>query len=185
MTIENTISTIKRDLIRAFAVLDGWFDKDDAFHHYKPPPGDGLVVRDLLEHVMLTSSHMMFLLDNGGEEVLKQARTSDFNDYIFINLAFDDPAVLQFFTEIQVERRSIGTRQLQELRAELRDQLNRCLCHLELLNNGEGALYSMKLSTNGTDRIDLYQCINLIALHLWQHVEQLNKIEEEYLIQPA
>jgi hypothetical protein len=176
MTLENTLTTIKRDLIRAFAVLDGWFDKDDAFHHYKPP-GKDLFVRDLLERVALTGCYMMTLARSGDTQLLKL--TTETNATGKSGTVFDDAAVAQFLKEIRTEKCfQLSAKSLHELRAELRDQLHTCLCYLDLLSYGDEVLYRTRFP--GLSKGDLHQCMNLIALHVWQYVKLLEEIEGEY-----
>ena len=59
-----------------------------------------------------------------------------------------------------------GNTPLSEVRSEIREQLNRCLIHLELLKNGEGMLYKISMSVNGMGKLDVYQVIYFLALHI-------------------
>ena len=63
---------------------------------------------------------------------------------------------------------------------EIRDQLNRCLIHLEMLQNGEGLLVKTTMNVNGLGKLDVYQYIYFLALHVRRHLQQLEGIREDY-----
>lgn len=174
----NTKTTIKkRSLIRAFAVLDEWFDKEEAFHHYKPP-GKGMHVHDVLEQAILTSGYMMTLIDGGISPAVKIA----YGEADEVNLPLSITAS-RFLKQMRIQQNKLlALKSLSELRREFRDYLDRCLCSLELI---EYAHECGVRSDNDDKKLALFQCIDLLELYLLHYTEQLNKIEEKYLIQPA
>lgn len=185
MTIDTTIQTIKRELIRAFALVDEWFDKDDSLHRYKPHP-ERWSAGEVLEHVMLTSHYLLVLIDKGTVKALKQAEHADISEalrsYDFTHPALDEVGVAPSFTWERPDHMvPTGARSLCEVRRELRDQLNRCLCTLEQLCNGEGVLYKTTMTVNNIGKLDVYQYIYFLALHAKRHLRQLEALEKEYL----
>jgi len=183
MTLDNTILNLKRELIRSFAVLDAWFDKDEKLHKHTPPP-EHLPVYEAIDRIVQTNNYMMSLIDNGCGEAMKNARLNtlkaNLNDYELNDLLFDDPEVRHFFQAIQKDNK-MSTNPLHVLRAELRDQLDRCLCHLELMKNGEGALFSAKLLSSHSKKMDMYQWMQLMAVHIWQQIDRLKQTEQLYI----
>ena len=161
----NILTTKKRNLIRAFAVLDEWFDKEEAFQRYKPP-GHIVSIRDVLEQVVITADYMTTLIDSkhiGGEFI------------------FDSVTACRFFAAMQAKNNLIlSLKSSPELRTEFRHHLNRCLCNLELIETCERPTLELKVKNDL-----LFQCLELLELCLLQYAGQLNKIEEKYLIQPA
>lgn len=189
MTINETITFIRKELISAFAVLDAWFDKDDNLHQFKHNQ-EAFAVREILEHIMLTSHYLMLLIDKGGKKALKKAQAENLHDVLLNYTCKLD--ILQgidthngFAWAAPGHMQPSGTRPLHEVRTELRDQLDRCLCHLALLCNGEGVLHKTTMTINGIGKIDVYQYIYFLVLHIKRHLAQLEKIEVDYVKQFA
>jgi hypothetical protein len=183
MIIDNIIITLKRDLIRAFAVLDAWFDKEQGFYFYEPED-QRPHARHILEHIMLTNDHLLSLINNGCKEALKYANSNGENwsieDYELHSLPMDNPAVDNFIKRLHPGLKKNGSCSFDLVREELRDQLYRALCQLELLRNGEGSLHSMPLSEKTTDKMDIYQLMHLLSGHIWKEMVLLKTLEEEY-----
>ena len=180
MTTNYTITNIKRQLIRAFATLDGWFDREDEFHDYKSV--DGQLVREVFGNILQTSHALMLVIDNAGNHARRLAVENKLDNklsgYNLDTTTFEGEGVRRFMEAIAVGReKDIVCRSLPEIRSELRDQLDRCLCHLELLKNGEGTLYNTRL--NQTE-MDIYHCIHLLSLQLWKYVVVLSTIDLEF-----
>lgn len=182
MRIETAISKINCELISAFATLDSWFDHSTDLLSFQP---DGKWSAEMiLEHVMLTNHYLLVLIDKGSRMALAQAEaqgvyTSD--DY---ELTFPALEVIRqpgtFTWERQEPMDPSGRKPLPDIRRELREQLYRCLCHLDNLANGEGTLYKMTMPVNDLGNLDVYQYIYFLALYARRHVTQLEKIEALY-----
>ena len=71
MTFENIHINLKRELIRTFAVMDEWFDKEHPLRCYKPSSG-GWSVNEVLEHVMLTNHFLLILIEKGTVKALQK-----------------------------------------------------------------------------------------------------------------
>jgi hypothetical protein len=184
MAINNIIINLKRDLIRAFAVLDAWFDKDEGFFHYSPA-GQQAHAFDIIQRIVLTNSHLLPVINNGCKEALAHAKQKGHNlavdDYDLKRMAIGEPLVERLFKDLHHElRHQKNEMSLALLREELRDQLYRSLCQLELLKNGEGALHAMSLSGNTAEKIDVYQLMHLLSVNIWKQLGTLKKLEDEY-----
>jgi hypothetical protein len=185
MTPNNIIINLKRDLIRAFAVLDAWFDKDEELFYYGRA-GQQTRAFDIIQRIVITNGHLLSLINNGCKEALAHAKQSGHNltvdDYDLKRVAIEDPLVDRLFKDLQHEfQHQKNEMSLALLREELRDQLYRSLCQLELLKNGEGALHAVSLSESATEKIDVYQLMHLLSVNIWKHLGTLRKIEEEYV----
>lgn len=178
MLIDNIILTLKRDLIRAFAVLDSWFDHDDGWLADKQ--GYAFI---MMERIMLTNNHLLSLINNGCREALMNAKLNGENwtteDYDLSGLAIEDAVADDFFKRLHPRlQKETKAMSVVLLREELRDQLYRALCHLELLRNGEGSLHAMSLFENEMARIDIYQLMHLLASNIWKQMNALRKTKE-------
>jgi len=178
MTINYTITTLKRDLIRSFAVLDSWFDKDDDFLDFRPPDGDS--VREVFARALNTGEAVMKIIDAGGHQarVMSLDKVENATDYE-LKLSLEEKnatnLLATFFTG---DGQLNSCKSLPEIRSELRDQLDRCLCHLELLRNGEGALFNADF--DASDSIDFYQCVQLLSIALKGYASVLTVAENQF-----
>ncbi len=85
---DTILTNLRRDVIRTFAVVDEWFDKEDCLHRYKPPTG-GWSTGEILEHITLTSHYLLILIDKGADKCMKLATERVFSGCV---------ARLQFYT---------------------------------------------------------------------------------------
>lgn len=183
--IDTTLTNLRRDVIRTFAVVDEWFDKDEILHRYKPPSG-GWSTGEVLEHIMLTSHYLLVLIDKGSRKCInlanEQTLAEGLRDYSFIHPRLEAVGKHKSFTWERPEHMEpTGRKALHEVRTELRDQLDRCLCTLELLRNGEGVLYKTTMTVNDLGKLDVYQYIYFLSLHAQRHITQMKTIEEEFI----
>lgn len=184
MTAENIIVTVRNELIRAISGLDGWFDREDTVMNHKPSTG-GWNIRELLEHVMLTNRFLLILIDKGSEKAIRHAHDGDFSnlleDYCLENPVLAEVGIHRSFDWRRPDHMEpTGATSLSEVRREVREQLNRCLIHLELLKQGEGILYKTSMSVHGLGKLDVYQYIYFLALHVRRHLTQLEGLMDDY-----
>lgn len=178
MSIEITISKINRELISAFAVLDGWFDRDEALLRNRS--SIRWCPAEILEHVMLTNRYLLMLIEKGSSKALKLASekdlTQEVKQYQFDSVALDAISEPDSFSWERPEHMEpTSTQSLTEVREELRNQLYRCLCLLEMLCQGQGIAYRITMSVNSLGKLDIYQYIYFLALHVKRHLRQLEK----------
>ena len=185
MHFEHIHINLKRDLIRTFAVMDEWFDKEHALRSYKPSTG-GWCVNEVLEHVMLTNHFLLILIQKGCTKALRKADELNQNFAVPKGYTLDHPALLEiskpeaFAWQRPEHHQPTGQPSIHEVRRELRNHLDLCLITLDLLPNGEGVLHHTTMSVNNLGKLDVYQYIYFLSLHVQRHIQQMKKIEEEY-----
>ncbi len=179
MTIEDSIITIRNELIRSISGLDGWFDCGEILVAHKPSTG-GWSVGDVLEHVMLANEYLLLLIDQGTVAALQQTEKDRHNGL------YDHCLILPSLKKVEIDKlfhapmAPTGKKLLSEVRSEIRDQLNRCLIHLELLSKGEGVLRKTSMLMSGMGALDVYECIYLLALHARTHLNELEEIKNDF-----
>lgn len=186
MPFEYILNNLKRELIRTFAVVDEWFDRDHPLRSFKPSIG-GWSINEVLEHIMLTNHFLLLIIENSTEKALKKSELkvqSSFNadDYTLDNKALQeiaDPAAFPW--QRPEHHQPTGSRTPFEVRLAIRDHLEQCLITLERLPNGEGVLHQTGMSVNNLGKLDVYQYVYFLTLHAQRHLRQMEKVEDEYL----
>jgi hypothetical protein len=176
MTLENILSTINNHLISAFAELDHWFDQDEEFLTEKFSAE--WCPAEILEHVMLTNHYLLVLVEKGSIKARNKAGAVNLSEilstYCFETDALDTIAKPGAFVwDAPAHMVPTGEKKLTEIRRELRNQLYRCLCQLDLLAKGEGVLHKITMSVNDLGKLDVYQYLYFLALHIRRHNRQL------------
>lgn len=183
MTVQHIISTINKELISAFALLDRTFDEDEEFLNFS---SGGWSVMQILEHVTLTNHYLLLLIRRGAEKALKRAETTELNDEMLKHYELTTPTMEEIgipstFQWTNPDHMTpTGKPTLQEIRAKLRYQLGECLDQLDLLRNGEGILHTTTMSVNNLGKLDVYQYLYFLALHVKRHVLQIQKLLLEF-----
>jgi hypothetical protein len=180
MSFEIIISKINRELISAFATLDSWFDRPVEMLHERS--SSRWTPAEILEHVMLTNHYLLILIEKGSKRALARANDHDLSQaltgYSLETHALESIGKHGSFSWARPEHMEpTGSKSLEEIRKELRDQLYRCLYQLELLCEGQGVTYRLTMSVNGTGKLDVYQYIYFLALHAKRHITQLEKVK--------
>jgi len=182
MTAENIINTVRSELIRSIAALDEWFDREQTLMEYLP--SSGRCACELLRHLMLTNHFLLTLIHQecesnsikNGDEV--KYSLADYCLEMLTAGSFNEQGVFTGWgTDFLMPTEK---RPLNEVRREIREQLNNSLILLEQLNQGEGTLYKVRLPVKGLEKLDVYQCLYFLALYTRKHVGQLQRILEEY-----
>ncbi|RAV99261.1 DinB family protein [Pseudochryseolinea flava] len=185
MTLEHILINLKRELIRTFAVVDEWFDKEHSLHCYRPQNG-GWSVSEVLEHISLTTQDLLVLVEKGKQKALakssdEQALKSAVENYSLMKDGFQEIAKPGTFQWHRPNHHApSGKELLTDVRAKWRDQLLHCLLTLDQLPNGEGALHQTTMTVNNLGKLDVYQYLYFLALHAQRHIIQLKKIEDEF-----
>ncbi|HEY9004587.1 MAG TPA: DinB family protein [Ohtaekwangia sp.] len=185
MPIKHILINLTRELIRTFAVVDEWFDKEHSLHCYKPASG-GWCVHEVLEHIMLTNHYLLVIIEKGCEKALRKHELLADKNYISEGYTLANPALLaigknkSFEWQRPEHHRPTGEKPLEEIRRAIRDQLARCLDTIDQLPGGEGVLHQTTMSVNNLGKLDVYQYIYFLSLHVQRHLQQLCAIEEEF-----
>jgi hypothetical protein len=181
MSFDTIYKDLKRDIIQAFALADEWFDRDTTLLQHLPAQG-GWSAAQVLEHIVLTTRYLLIRIEEGKLKALQQPgyeSRAELENYSLTQLSLEeiqDPT--SFLWDLPAHRVPAGI-PLTQVREEFRDQLDHCLCTLELLRHGEGVRYKMTPSVNNLGKVDVYQYLYFLALHIRRHLEQLRNIEAE------
>ena len=176
MTIENKSHLIKRDLIRAFAAFDAWFDKDEAFHQYKPP-GTPHRVRNIFEQVTHFTASVMNTAHGKGMPLYETTESVESDEFSA------DEHIDHLLREFKPNGEAVyHSKSTSEVRSEFRDTLDQCLCHLELASIGQGFRYELQLPHRDIT-LDLHQRVCLIEHYIKKQLNQLDTMEKIYRIQ--
>lgn len=102
--------------------------------------------------------------------------------YTLSSEAFDQIAKSKSFVWIHPEHMEPkGEMSINTIREKLREQQERCLQNLDKVKNGEGILCLTMMSVNSLGKLDVYQYIYFLALHIDRHIEQLEENRNEFL----
>ena len=61
MSYQTTIAAVRQALTDVFAAVDGWFDRPEELHRFKPSSG-GWSIDQILEHVTLTNHFLLLVI---------------------------------------------------------------------------------------------------------------------------
>jgi hypothetical protein len=136
---------------------------------------------------MLTNHFLLLIIENSTEKALMKCalalQSSFFPDnYTLGNKALHeiaDPAAFPW--QRPEHHQPTGARIPHEIRCSIRDHLEQCLITLERLPNGEGVLHQAGMSVNNLGKLDVYQYVYFLMLHVQRHLRQMEKVEDEYL----
>ncbi|HRI58839.1 MAG TPA: DinB family protein [Saprospiraceae bacterium] len=177
--IDEVIYKVRRSITTAFVQVDSWFDVPADLKNYRPPTG-GWTIAEILEHIALTNFFLLKLIDKGADKALRNVQNlnleEELTNYQFHVDALDEIGITKSFSWIRPEHMEpTGEKSLEEVRAELLTQEQRCLDHLDNLQGGEGVLYRTTMTVNDLGKIDVYQYIYFVAMHAQRHVQQMVK----------
>jgi hypothetical protein len=178
MKIHSTILKLNRELIGTFALLDSYFDRDEKY--LLAPKATEWNIAQILEHVFLTNHYLLILIEKGAHRAKALAGENDLSSFIN-GYELENPALSEVGIHKSFEWENIahmepkGDRSLREIRSGLRDQLHSCLCILDSISRGEGVLYKMTMTVNNLGKLDVYQYIYFLTLHIKRHLGQLEK----------
>jgi hypothetical protein len=179
MVMENVITKIRNELIRSISGIDAWFDKEALLDHREA--SGTRTVRELLEDVMLANRYLLEIIDNGRTNSKEESLVVDvpMDKYCLTSQALDQAAIDRS-VNMTYESRSGLQVSMHEVRYEIREQLDRCLIHLELLMDGGGSLFTTSLSVGELGRLDVYQSIYFLAVHVRLSLGQLDIILRDH-----
>jgi len=169
------------ELLRArFAAVRAWLEVDEATWNRRASP-DAWSVGEIVEHVALTNHYLLILVRKLRATARKRAARGDPVDPApprFEHL--DRIASRDFRWERPEHMAPTGRASRADLRAKLAEQEDECLAALRELPAGEGSLHRIRLSLlREDDRLDLYQFLHFLGLHLERHLAQLRRTAGE------
>ena len=184
MDIRSVIADIRQQLLSTFDELDTWFALPADLRAYKPLRG-GWSINEILEHIALTNYYLLILIDKGAQKAEKNIHQLDLGkelaNYQFEVDGMEDIGISGSFEWNRPDHMvPKGEKALHEIRAELNEQKSRCENYLLSLRNGEGVLYKTTMSVNKLGKIDVYQYIYFLILHVRRHIRQMEKVRTEF-----
>ena len=161
-------------LVRAFGCIESLLARP-AWDLERRPAAGGWSAAEVAEHVALTNHHLLLLVEKIADRARTRAErgelpteavspTGDLARIAERGFRWESP-------EHMVPRGSATPR---ELARTLRGQRRRCLAPLLAMREGEGALHAISMSVVGA-KLDLYQFLTVIALHLERHAAQMER----------
>lgn len=185
MNITNIILEIKNFLNTTFSKIDLWFEKEVEIRSYRPNSG-GWTIDQILEHIGLTNHFLLILIDKGTNKALSNASKLDLDEelknYKFHYDKLTEVGLHQSFNWIRPEHMEPkADKTSEQVRQQLKDQVQQCFSNLDKLKNGEGILYKTTMSVNDLGKIDVYEYIYFLAQHGQRHITQMEKNETEFM----
>lgn len=184
MDIKNLIAEIRLSLTDNFNELDCWFDTPDAVRNFRPANG-GWTIAEVLEHIAITNHFLIILVDKGAGKAIKRAETENLSaalsDYTFHRDQLTEVGIHQSFNWIRPEHMEPkGEKSSEEVREQLKAQLQHCFDVLDRLKNGEGVLCKTTMTVNDLGKIDVYEYLYFISQHARRHITQMEKNRNAY-----
>jgi hypothetical protein len=170
--------SIQHSLIRAFAVVDAWIDRDIAFLQFQSVDTRISAIQ-LLRMAVRSNESILALIEEGCDKALKTETADDLQGEPFdaLELIHFPPSI--DFAAVSAERLSCYPEEIQSLRRKLRGQLQQALCTLDLLQKGEGKLVKIKVRHDVAE-MNLYEGMQCLALNMLHYVSRLEEKEKEF-----
>ena len=184
MNIQSQINVIKNTLTNAFSNIENWIEKDNVLQHYQPINGSW-TIGQIIEHIYLTNHFLLIIIDKAFKKALKRANNVDLEqelkDYDFLRTDLEQIGTHLSFTWNRPKHMiPKGNITLTDLQNRLNIQKNQCIEYLNQMPNGEGVLCKTTMTVNNLGKIDVYQYLYFLAMHIQRHLEQMMKIENEF-----
>ena len=179
MNLKEYISIIQILLVQTHAELLEWFNEPQHILDYRPSDG-GWTVFEILEHIALTSHYLLILIDKGASKALKNINNLDLEQEIskatFDFTHLENISQHKSFDWIRPDHMEpTGEKSELEIIQQLISQMNRCLTHLEELQNGEGLLYSTTMTVDNLGKLNVYEYIYFLNAHAIRHLQQMDE----------
>ncbi|MCE9593430.1 MAG: DinB family protein [Planctomycetes bacterium] len=176
-----SVTALRGRLDAEFAGLSAWLEVDEELWSLAPGP-ERWSAAEIVEHVALANHFLSLLARKIAEKSRARAKRGE--------RAPDEPSELRHLDALAgrdfrwrhpEHMTPTGTPSRSELRERLTQQREQLLGLLDALPAGEGALHRIRISVVGDDdRLDLYQLLHFIALHLARHCAQLARNADDF-----
>lgn len=180
------LELVRSSLEEYFNEVDRWFFKSEKLRSYKPQNG-GWSIDEILEHISLTNHFLLILINKGKEKALKTKLNINPNDLYYQESEirnFESIGKHASFEWIRPEHMEPkGIEPLDVFRTTIKEQVHNCLEVLGILQDGSGLGVKTTMSVHNLGKIDVYQYVYFLLLHAKRHIEQMKKIELEFVEQ--
>lgn len=183
MDVEILMDRIRFDINHSFLMVDAWFNEEEILLNYKPSTG-GWTGIQILEHIMLTNHYLLLLIEKGTAKALKRTQTKGIEfdvDSLVDRNKLAEVGRHKSFRWIRPEHMEPQSKlKPSEIRKLLKDQEINCLDCLNKLKNGEGFLSTTTMSVNSLGKLNMYEYVEFLTLHMTRHITQLDNNKREY-----
>ncbi len=165
---------LARRLDRAFKAIDERLGESELRPRRTHTPGawTGL---EVAEHVVLTNHYLLLLAGKIAARGIARARRGNPAPEVASEWESLEAIASRDFAWTSPEHMvPSGAATARELRARLSEQRRRSLSLLLRTRRGEGALHSVSMSVVSV-RLDLYQLLAFVALHMERHAAQIDR----------
>lgn len=181
--MRNVVQFVREALVNNFRELDKWFQEDEALLNFKPS-AEQWSIREVLEHISLTNYFLLLTINKSTRRAL--ARQLD-GLIIMPSRDYEDK-----FRQIEVvssksfgwvnpaHLEPSGIKDMDEVRAVLKQQFAQGMYNLSLLKNGEGRLVKTEMTVNNLGKLDIYQYIFFLTRHIARHQAQMLELKEQF-----
>lgn len=180
MNYQTTIQTVRKQLSETYYALDARFGLPQELRNFVVEPGSWCI-DEILEHITLTSHFLLLVIRKGADKARKRALTQEIpqseSDLKPIEV-IADPDAFNWIRPEHMEPTRVPSSA--EVRQTMKEQYEECLALLDQLANGEGALYTVRMSVQNLGRLDLYQWLYFLALHAQRHEVEIARIVEQW-----
>ena len=185
MNTEWLVNRIRYDINNSFALVDTWFDESNCVLNFQPA-STGWTNFQILEHVMITNLYLLKLIKRGTAKAVKKALIAqpvvDWNTYSLNRKELTDIGEHRSFKWNRPEHMAPQNNiSLSDIRTRIKEQRNECLEYLSKLKNGEGFLHKTTMTVNNLGKLDVYEYIEFLTLHMCRHMTQMERNKREFL----
>lgn len=159
-TMQNVILNLRNELIRSISAIDAWFDVDGSVLSQNINATE--TVAEYLYNLAATSRNLLDAITHKPQRNL------------------GGPMDLQFPQDTLSEdlwNEGSDRLKLDNARAELREQLDRCLIYLELLLQRQSGV-RRDLAEEDVENFGGYQGVYLLLIHLKRYIGDLNQLTD-------
>jgi hypothetical protein len=154
--MENVIHNLRNELIRSISAIDAWFDQDKILLSQKINATE--TVAEFLFSLVMTSRNLLDAITQNNHRTVGAP----------MDVQFPQDTLGDAFID------TTGRINLSKTRAELREQLDRCLIYLEWLQHRQNR--NRNDSTEDVQQLGGYQGIYLLLIHLKRYIGDLDQL---------
>ena len=182
---EYIIALLHEEICNTFEALLPWFAKDKTVRTFSSLHEEWNIDQ-VLEHVLLANHYLLILIEKGRKKALKKTDRLKIkqilDSYELSNPRLEEIGINNSFKwKCPDHMIPSGKRSLDHIQHEVMKQKSLLLENLHLLNCGEGVMYKTYMSVHSLGRLDVYQYIYFLLKHMQRHIQQMLRIESEYL----
>ncbi len=184
MLAADLIASLRAEIETVFREMDSRFDAEGPGRR-ACPDGEPWCADEILEHVMLANRYLLILIEKGAGRAERKYRRQPhdlpalLSSYELTNDRFETIGINDSFEwAVPAHMVPSGNVEMDVVRDLLRGQHRALLAVLDRIPNGEGVLALTHMSVLKLGRIDVYQYIHFMVLHMRRHLQQIESLKE-------